>query len=117
MRTRHLAVLLLLCFSGGWAIPVRAQSAAPEGRSEAGETRRVVRKTVPMYPQIAKQMNLSGTVRLLATVAPDGTVKTVQPMGGSLVLIQAAQDAVSKWKFATASSESKEPVEIHFNPQ
>jgi outer membrane biosynthesis protein TonB len=62
-------------------------------------------------------MNLVGTVKVLATVAPDGTVKSVQPMGGSPVLIQSASDAVSKWKFSPASAESKELIELHFDPQ
>ena len=62
-------------------------------------------------------MNLAGTVKVLAIVAPDGTVKSVQPMGGSPVLIQAAQDAVYKWKFAPASAESKEPLELRFDAQ
>jgi TonB family protein len=62
-------------------------------------------------------MNIVGTVRVVATVAPDGTVKSVQPMGGSPLLLQAASDAVNKWKFAPASAESKEVIELHFDPQ
>jgi outer membrane biosynthesis protein TonB len=62
-------------------------------------------------------MNLSGTVKVVAVVAPDGTVKNVQPVGGSPLLLQAAEDAVYKWKYAPAGAESKEPVELHFNPQ
>ena len=62
-------------------------------------------------------MSLSGTAKVMASVAPDGTVKSVQAVGGSPVLIQAAQDAVQKWKFAPASAESKEIIEIHFGPQ
>ena len=62
-------------------------------------------------------MNLAGTVKVLATVAPDGSVKTGQPMGGSPLLIQAAEDAVYKWKFSAASAESKEPIELRFDPQ
>jgi TonB family protein len=81
------------------------------------EGRRILRKTMPNYPDIAKKMNLGGTVKVLATVAPDGTVKTVQPMGGSPLLIQAAEDAVYKWKFAPGNAESKEPVELHFNSE
>jgi len=38
-------------------------------------------------------------------------------MGGSPVLIQSASDAVSKWKFAPASAESKELIELHFDPR
>ena len=48
-------------------------------------------------------MNLAGTVKVLAVVRRTARVKSVQPMGGSPVLIQAAQDAVYKWKFAPAS--------------
>jgi len=98
----------------------QSQVSSAEVRSDeghSGEKRRIVRQTAPSYPPLAKRMNLSGTVRVLATVEPDGTVKAVRPMGGSPVLIQAAQDAVYKWKYAAAGGESKEPVEIHFNPQ
>jgi TonB family protein len=77
----------------------------------------VVRKVLPQYPEIAKRMNLVGTVKVLATIAPDGTVKSVQPMGGSPVLLQSASDAVSKWKFAQAVAESKELIELRFDPQ
>jgi outer membrane biosynthesis protein TonB len=61
-------------------------------------------------------MQLSGTVRVVAVVAPDGTVKKVEPMGGSPVLIEASKEAVMNWKFAPANSETKETVELHFAP-
>jgi TonB family protein len=85
-------------------------------QSSSDSTRKVIRKTVPSYPDIAKKMNLAGTVKVLAVVAPDGTVKKVEPVGGSPLLVQAAEDAVSKWKYAPASSESREPVELRFTP-
>jgi len=88
-----------------------------QSQSSSTEARRIVRRAQPSYPEIAKRMNLAGTVKVLATVAPDGTVKSVQPMGGSPVLIQAASDAVYKWKFAPAGAESKELIELHFDPQ
>jgi TonB family protein len=69
-----------------------------------------------MYPELAKKMNLGGTVRVVAVVAPDGNVKSVEPVGGSPVLLKAAQDAVAKWKFAPGT-ESKEILELHFTPQ
>jgi TonB family protein len=79
--------------------------------------RKILKQTMPRYPELAKRMNLAGTVKVVAVVAPDGRVKTVEPMGGSPVLIQAAQDAVSQWKFVPASGESRQVVELHFNPQ
>jgi len=111
MRARHLLVLFLL-LSGCLMASKTAQS-----QSSSPESRHVVRKALPVYPEIARRMNLVGTVKVVATVAPDGTVKSVQPMGGSPVLIQSASDAVSKWKFAPASAESKEVIEMHFDPQ
>lgn len=81
------------------------------------EARKIVQKIMPSYPEIAKRMKLSGSVKVLVTVASDGKVKTIQPMGGSPVLIQAAEDAVYKWKFASGSAETKELIELHFDPQ
>ena len=60
-------------------------------------------------------MKLGGTVKVVAVVAADGNVKSVEPMGGSPVLLKAAEDAVAKWKFAPGA-ESKETVELHLNP-
>jgi TonB family protein len=68
-----------------------------------------------MYPEAAKRINLSGTVKVIAVVAADGNVKSVEALGGSPVLIPAARDAVSKWKFAPGV-ESRESIEIHFSP-
>src|SRR5258708_28072859 len=111
MRARHLLILFFLlpcCFLA----LITAQS-----QSSSSESRHAVRKSLPVYPEIARRMNLTGTVKVLATVAPDRTVRSVQPMGGSPVLIQSASDAVSKWKFAPASAESKELIELHFDPR
>jgi len=61
-------------------------------------------------------MKLGGTVKVIAVVAMDGNVKSVEPVGGSPVLIKAAEDAVAQWKFAPGA-ESREIVELHFHPQ
>lgn len=111
MRMRCLAVLLLLCFG---AVGTAAAQTQP---SSADSGRKVVRKTIPAYPDIAKKMGLTGTVRVLAVVAPDGTVRTVEPVGGSPVLIEASKQAILRWKYAPASTESREEVTLHFDPQ
>lgn len=110
MRMRYALVLFLLfsyCF--GPAGKAQSQQTSTEG------ARRIVRRTVPTYPEIARRMNLTGTVKVIAVVTADGAVKSVEPVGGSPVLIQSAQDAVTKWKFAPGG-ESKEVVEFHFHP-
>ena len=111
MRIRCFLVLLLLFFCG-FRPAVMAQAQEP-----SKETRKIVRKTDPRYPEVARRMNLGGTVKVIAVVAPDGKVKSVEPVGGSPVLIQAAQDAITQWKFAPAGAESREVIELHFNLQ
>ena len=111
MRPRNLLILfsILVCWLGAVTIAQNNQSSPDSGR-------KVIRKTAPAYPEMAKRMRLAGTVKVTATVSADGSVKSVEPMGGSPVLIMAAQDAVNKWRFAPASGETKEVIEIHFSP-
>jgi TonB family protein len=109
MRMRFflvLTALFSLCLAAGFVIA--QDSATPE--------RKIVKQTIPRYPEVARRMNLAGTVKVIAVVAPDGKVKAVEPVGGSPVLIQAAKDAITEWKFAPAGSESRQVVELHFNP-
>jgi len=110
MLMRHLLVFFLLfSFNLGPA-------GAAHGQQSSGEGMRViVRKVAPKYPEIARRMSISGTVKVVAVVEPDGKVKSVEAAGGHPLLIQAAQAAISQWKFAPASAESREPVELHFN--
>jgi TonB family protein len=62
-------------------------------------------------------MGISGTVKVIAVVTPDGKVKSVEAAGGHPLLIQAAEEAISQWKFAPAGAESRELIELHFNLQ
>ncbi len=108
---RFVWTLLLTSALAGSAGSALGQQPSNEG------ARRVVRKITAAYPELARKMNISGAVKVVATVSPDGTVKAVQPMGGSPILLQSAQDAILKWKFATAGTESKEVIELKFDSQ
>ena len=111
MRMRH-ALILIFIFSYCFGPAGLAQS--QQSSNENG--RKLIRKVEPRYPDLAKKMNLGGTVKVVAVVAPDGKVTRVEPLGGSPILVEAAQSAVTQWKYAPASGESKEPVELHFMP-
>ena len=80
-------------------------------------TRKVKSKVAPVYPDIARRMNITGTVRLVVVVSSKGTVKSTKLVGGHPVLVRAAQDAIYKWKWAPASHETREPIEVRFDPQ
>ncbi|HKV26677.1 MAG TPA: energy transducer TonB [Candidatus Acidoferrales bacterium] len=79
--------------------------------------RKVSRRVVPNYPALAREMNITGKVKIEVTVAPDGHVKTTRPVGGSPLLVDAATKAVKNWKFESAPKETTEIVEFDFNPQ
>jgi TonB family protein len=62
-------------------------------------------------------MNIRGTVKLQAQVLPNGTVKKIDITGGHPLLTQSAVTAVGHWKFEPAPKETKESIEIKFDPQ
>ncbi|MFZ0761650.1 MAG: energy transducer TonB [Candidatus Sulfotelmatobacter sp.] len=96
-----------------------ARRAKTKGEPDAPNEilRRVKTRVEPVYPDLARQMNITGTVRLAVVVAPNGTVKDVKVVGGHPVLAGAAMEAVKKWRFEPATQESSGNVEIKFAAQ
>jgi TonB family protein len=80
-------------------------------------TRKVKSKISPVYPDIARRMNITGTVKVAVVVAPNGNIKSTKVMGGHPLLVTAAVDALKKWKFEPASDETTGTVEFKFSPQ
>jgi len=74
-------------------------------------------KTAPVYPTLARSMNIHGAVKVEAHILPNGTVKSVDVIGGHPLLTQSAVTAVGHWKFETAPHETREVIEIKFDPQ
>lgn len=83
---------------------------------QASDERPIKQRVSPTYPELAKRMHVSGTVRIAATVAPDGSVTATKTMSGNRMLATAAEDAVHKWKFVPAPDESVVEIEINFAP-
>ena len=83
---------------------------------QTATARKVVTKVVPVYPALARSMNLSGAVKLEVLVQPNGETKTIQVKGGNPLLVQSAQAAVRAWKWEKAEHDSTETVEFHFTP-
>ncbi|HVZ17948.1 MAG TPA: energy transducer TonB [Terriglobales bacterium] len=105
---KNLAAIALMALAVGSVIatPARAQD----------ESRRVRSKVAPTYPELAKRMNVSGTVKLQVVVAPNGTVKSAKVIGGHPLLVDPAVDAVKKWRYEPASDETTSVVEFKFDP-
>jgi TonB family protein len=79
-------------------------------------TRKVKSRVPPIYPDIARRMNITGTVKMLVVVSPNGAVKNTKVVGGHPLLVTAATEALKKWKFEAASEESSGIVEFKFQP-
>ncbi|HSY33068.1 MAG TPA: energy transducer TonB [Verrucomicrobiae bacterium] len=72
---------------------------------------KLTNKVQPLYPPLARQTRISGTVRLHAIIAKNGTVEQLEVISGHPLLVQAALDAVRQWKYQ-ATTLNGEPVEV-----
>ena|SRR5579862_361573 len=70
----------------------------------------------PVYPEMLKRSNIGGVVRLLVVISPKGSVDTVNQLGGNAALVEAATNAVKKWKYAPGDAETTQEVSITFDP-
>lgn len=88
------------------------------GRAQTGSTdeskRKVKTKVLPVYPELARRMNVAGKVKIEVVITPDGHVKTTRVVGGHPLLVQACQDAVREWKFVAAPEETTQIAECEF---
>jgi TonB family protein len=80
-------------------------------------TRKTKTKVTPVYPDLAKRLNITGTVKVLVVVSPNGSLKDTKVVGGNPILVNAAMEALKKWKFEPADTESSGTVEFKFQPQ
>jgi TonB family protein len=82
--------------------------------SGRAEDRAVKQRVPPVYPELAKRMKITGEVKLQATVDADGKVTDVKLISGSSALVNAAEDAVRKWKFAPGTGVDQVDVSVNF---
>lgn len=89
----------------------------PSMAQDSATKRKISHRVVPDYPSIAKEMNITGKVKIEATVEPDGHVKSTRAVGGSPLLLDSAEKALKSWKFEAGPKETVEVVEFDFNGQ
>jgi len=108
MSLRLIFVVLLLLLTA-------FKAASAQDHDTSRQAREVVRRVPPAYPDLARRLQISGVVKLRATIAPNGSVKFVEPVGGNPLLMKAAQEAVANWKYVPAPDETRELIELRFN--
>lgn len=77
----------------------------------AEELPEVITKVNPVYPEMAREANVDGTVMVQALVGKDGKVHDVRVVKSIPLLDQSAQDAVRQWIFKPALANNK-PVAV-----
>jgi protein TonB len=80
---------------------------------------KLVRKVIPIYPPLARQARVSGTVELIGIIAKDGTIQQLQVVSGHPLLVKAALDAVRQWIYHPTllngqAVEVIAPISVHF---
>jgi TonB family protein len=83
----------------------------PVAISSGVATGMLIKKTPPIYPEIAKTARVAGTVELAATISKTGTIKDLHVVSGPAMLRQAAVDAVRTWRYKPYEL-NNEPVEV-----
>jgi protein TonB len=78
-----------------------------------------IHKVDPVYPALAKQARVSGTVELLGVLGTDGRIHELKVLRGHPLLVNAALDAVRQWIFAPTllngqAVEVAAPITVNF---
>lgn len=75
------------------------------------QERKLIHKVDPVYPPLASQARISGTVRLTVIIGKDGRVANITVVSGHPLLIPAAIEAVKQWVYQPTLLNGN-PVEV-----
>ena len=94
--------------------PVKKKPPPPPKRIRVGgsvQRANLIRQVRPVYPPLARQARIQGTVKLTAIIAKDGTIQKLEVLGGHPLLIPAALSAVKQWRYRPTLLNGQ-PVEV-----
>jgi protein TonB len=97
----------------GGVVPPPPKAETPQRiRVSSGvQEAKVLNKVQPVYPPLAKNARIQGTVVLEAIIAKDGTVQNLRVVEGHPMLVQSAVQAVQQWRYQPTIL-NNEPVEV-----
>lgn len=71
----------------------------------------LIRRVEPIYPPLARQIHKEGRVELHARIATDGSIQSLEVVGGDPMFFQSALEAVRQWRYRPTILNGQ-PVEI-----
>jgi len=105
----HLLLLIALTsLAASQAVPVRVRA---DENVMAG---RLMKRVPPVYPPLARQARIQGTVILKVRISKSGDVANVQLVSGHPMLAPAAIEAVKQWKYDPYLLNG-DPIEVDTN--
>ncbi len=84
---------------GGAPPPPKPKLTGPLRVGGNVQSAKIINRVQPVYPPLARQTRISGTVRLHAIIGKDGTIQSLEVVSGHPLLQQAALDAVRQWRY------------------
>ena len=71
----------------------------------------LIRRVQPVYPPLARGARIQGQVVLAAVISKAGTIDDLRVVSGHPMLVRAAIDAVSQWRYRPYIL-NHEPIEV-----
>jgi protein TonB len=71
----------------------------------------LIRRVEPVYPPLARSARIQGSVVLVALISKAGTIENLRAVAGHPMLVPAAVNAVSQWRYRPYILNS-EPIEV-----
>jgi TonB family protein len=84
--------------------------------TSAQEGRKLIAQAQPIYPATAKALKLTGTVKVIVVIGAGGQIKDAKVQGGHPLFVDATLEALKRWKYAPAPSETTTVLEFNFHP-
>ena len=80
---------------------------------------KLINRVVPAFPEMARRLRVSGTVRLLGIIGKDGRIRELRVLSGHPLLRQSALDAVGQWVYSPTilggqPVEVEAPIDVNF---
>jgi len=91
--------------------PAKPKTTGPVRVGGNVQAAKIVNRVQHVYPPLARQTRISGTVRLHAIISKDGSIQQLEVLSGHPLLQQAALDAVRQWRYQPTLLNG-EPVEV-----
>jgi len=71
----------------------------------------IIYRVQPIYPPLARQVRVQGTVELRAIISKAGTIENLVVVSGHPMLVKSAIEAVRQWRYR-AYLLNNQPIEV-----